>query len=145
MTDAGNKTADTLSQADYAALAELRHTLRRFTAFSEGAAREAGLPPQQHQALLAIKGWPQGQAALSIGALAERLLIAPHTATELVDRLAEAGLVARTADPDDRRRHVLTLTDKSDAVLAQLSKVHLEEIRDMAPRLMDVLQTLADR
>lgn len=135
---------DVLSDADYVALAELRHALRRFTTFSEGAAKAAGLPPQQHQALLAIRGWPQDQA-LTVGALAERLLIAPHTATELVGRLVESGLVEREADPGDRRRQVLKLTEKSEAILAHLSKVHLREIRDMAPRLMDVLKALGAR
>ena len=141
--DIKQKNTDTLNQSDYEALAELRYALRQFTAFSESAAKEAGLPAQQHQALLAIRGWPQGQA-LSIGALAERLLIAPHTATELVDRLVEAGLVKRTADPSDRRRHVLKLTEKSEMVLARLSKVHLQEIRDMAPRLKSVLEALVN-
>jgi DNA-binding MarR family transcriptional regulator len=135
-------STDVLSEADYTALAELRHALRTFSAFSEGAAKTAGLPPQQHQALLAIRGWPEDQTP-TIGALAERLLIAPHTATELVGRLVEAGLVAREADAGDRRRHVLKLTEKSETILAHLSKVHLREIRDMAPRLIGVLQALA--
>jgi DNA-binding MarR family transcriptional regulator len=91
-----------------------------------------------------MKGAPEDQA-VTVGALAERLLIAPQTATELVDRLAEAGLVEREADPTDRRRQVLQLTEKSEAVLADLSKVHLKEIRDMAPRLIGVLQALATR
>lgn len=143
MQPAGTST-DVLTKADYEALAELRHALRRFSAFSEGAAKEAGLPPQQHQALLAMKGAPEDQA-VTIGALAERLLIAPQTATELADRLAEAGLVEREADPTDRRRQVLKLTEKSETVLAHLSKVHLREIRDMAPRLIGVLQALATR
>ncbi|HEY4202389.1 MAG TPA: MarR family winged helix-turn-helix transcriptional regulator [Devosiaceae bacterium] len=133
-----------LTQADYEALASLRQALRRFTAFSEGAAKTAGLPPQQHQALLAIKGAAAGQVT-TVGALAETLLIAPHTATELVDRLADAGLIVRATDPDDRRRHTLQLTVRAETLLAELSQVHLKEIRDLAPRLIAVLQSLAAR
>ena len=101
----------------------------------------AGLPPQQHQALLTIKGHA-GPAPMSVGALAEQLLIAPQTATELVNRLAEAGLVVRMTDAGDRRRQALALTDKAEALLNSLTVVHLREIRQLAPALIDLLQTL---
>ena len=45
---------------------------------------------QQHQALLTIKGHPDG-TPMTMGALARGLMITPHAATELVDRLAEAN------------------------------------------------------
>ncbi|MDQ0563937.1 hypothetical protein QO004_005753 [Rhizobium mesoamericanum] len=70
----------------------LRYTLRRFMDFSTSAAQEEGLLTQQHQALLAIKGH-RGEKAMTDGMLAQRLLIAPHSATELVGRLAVAGYV----------------------------------------------------
>ncbi|MDK1477737.1 helix-turn-helix domain-containing protein, partial [Sinorhizobium sp. 6-117] len=86
-----------LTRADYESLATLRYTLRKFLDFSTSAAQEAGLPPQQHQALLAIKGLPVGET-MTVGMLAEKLLIAPHTATELATRLVKAGYVLRTTD-----------------------------------------------
>ena len=54
-----------MREADYAALAQFRYQLRTFLAFSEAAAQSAGLTPQQHQALLAIKGLaaPTAQAS----------------------------------------------------------------------------------
>ena len=58
------------SDANYAALAEFRYALRKFLAFSESAAKEVGLTSQQHQALLALKGFAQG-GSLSVGDLAE--------------------------------------------------------------------------
>ena len=47
--------ASDLTDTDYAALAEFRFALRRFQVFSEAKAAEAGLTPQQHQTLLAIR------------------------------------------------------------------------------------------
>jgi DNA-binding MarR family transcriptional regulator len=132
---------DTLSGDDYEALANLRFTLRRFMDFSTSAAQEEGLPSQQHQALLAIKGHLAAEA-MTIGMLANRLLIAPHTATELVGRLSTAGLVQRHADLEDKRRQTLTLTEKAEVVLLRLSAVHLKEIREMAPELIVILQRL---
>jgi DNA-binding MarR family transcriptional regulator len=134
-------TKETLGVEDYEALATLRFTLRRFMDFSTSAAQEEGLPSQQHQALLAIKGHLSAEA-MTIGMLANRLLIAPHTATELVGRLSTAGLVQRHADLEDKRRQTLTLTEKAEVVLLRLSAVHLKEIREMAPELIVILQRL---
>jgi DNA-binding MarR family transcriptional regulator len=131
-----------LSQADYEALASLRFALRRFSAFSAAAAHAHGLPPQQHQALLAIRGRPQG-TTMTVGALARSLFVAPHSAAELVGRLVEARLVRRTEDPGDRRRHTLTLTPRAGALLARLSEAHLKEIRTMAPELIGTLKQIA--
>jgi DNA-binding MarR family transcriptional regulator len=131
-----------LSEAEYEALASLRFTLRRFSAFSAAAARAQGLPPQQHQALLAIRGWPEGEA-MTIGALAGHLFVAPHTAAELVGRLVESGLVERVADKRDRRRQTLKLTRRADALLARLSRAHIEEIRHMTPELIRRLRRIA--
>lgn len=132
-----------MRSADYEALSNLRYTLRRFMDFSTSAAQEEGLPTQQHQALLAIKGH-RGEDAMTIGMLAERLLIAPHSATELVGRLVSAGYVSRRADPNDKRRQTLELTDKAEGVLKRLTAIHLTEIREMAPQLIHILKRLQD-
>ncbi|MGO6704870.1 hypothetical protein ACCS33_36715, partial [Rhizobium ruizarguesonis] len=58
------KTAP-LRQEDYEALADLRFALRQFMDFSASAAQSEGLPAQQHQALLAIRG--QRGDAMTIG------------------------------------------------------------------------------
>lgn len=135
------KPKNDLTDADYEALSNLRYTLRRFMDFSASAAQEEGLPAQQHQALLAIRGH-RGEDAMTIGLLAERLLIAPHSATELVGRLVTAGYVSRQTDPADKRRQTLELTEKADDVLRRLTAIHLTEIREMAPQLIDILQGL---
>jgi DNA-binding MarR family transcriptional regulator len=128
-----------VTKSDYEALAAFRHALRRFVVFSEGAAAAEGVPPQQHQALLAIKGHPSGEA-ISIGELAESLVIRHNTAVELSDRLDAAGLVTRRQSTEDRRRMLLSLTPKADAVLAQLSATHLDELRQITPLLIDLLR-----
>lgn len=134
--------AESLSRSDYETLAAFRHALRRFAAFSSAAAQSAGLTTHQHQALLAIKGHP-GPGAPTVGALAEQLLVAPHTAAELVGRLEAAGLVVKRADPADRRRVALALTDEAEAALARLTLVHRREILEMTPRLRSLLEQLA--
>ncbi len=123
-----------LSREDYAAIAAFRYRLRQFLAFSEAAAAAAGLPPQQHQALLAIAGHA-GPGAPTVGLLAEQLLVAPHTAAELVSRMADAALLIRTQSAQDRRRTELALTPKATGLLRQLTEAHLRELRQLQPVL----------
>lgn len=131
-----------LSQADYEALAAFRHALRGFAAFSEAAAHTRGLTPQQHQALLAIKGSPGGAPA--VGDLAEHLLIRPNSAVELVDRLERMGLVQRQSDPEDGRRVQVTLTTEAEQVLHDLTAAHVRELRAIRPTLLRLLERFAE-
>ena len=59
------------------------------------AALQAGLTPQQRQALLTIRGFST-RDPLSIGDLADFLLIQPHTAVGLVDRMTKLELISRS-------------------------------------------------
>jgi DNA-binding MarR family transcriptional regulator len=122
------------SQSDYSALAEFRYVLRRFLDFSEKAARKAGLTPRQHQALLVIKGYRGGEP-ISVGDLAERLVIHHHSAVELANRLVESGLVARLQDENDQRRVLLSLTELANERLEALSGAHLDELSRIGPLL----------
>lgn len=123
---------------DYKALAQLRLELRKFLAFSEDAAHKAGLPPQQHQALLAIKGLA-GPELTSVGDLARVLLIRHHTAVELTTRMTRLGLLTRTVDASDARRVLLKLTSRGERKLQALSKIHLEELHAVGPTLVHIL------
>ena len=130
-----------LSDRDYESLATFRRELRRFLAFSEEAARSAGLTPAHHQLLLAIRGHAGG--APSISDVADALRVKLHSATELVARAEVKGLVTREhTDPDDARRAVLALTDEGAAKLADLSTVHREELRRFRDQLADILGQL---
>ncbi len=124
--------------ADYAALAQFRYELRKFLAFSERAAREEGLTSQQHQALLAIKGFSLDHP-LSVGDLAKYLLIQNHSAVELVDRMSKLGLLVRAADPADGRRILVRLSAEGERRLNRLSKAHLDELGAAGTALADHL------
>jgi DNA-binding MarR family transcriptional regulator len=130
--------AAALSREQYAALADFRFRLRRFLAFSEAAAARVGLPPQQHQALLTLAGHV-GRSPATVGLLAEQLLIAPHSAAELVARMVEAGLLTKARAVEDRRRSALSLTPRAEALLKTLTDAHLEELRGLAPALAEAL------
>jgi DNA-binding MarR family transcriptional regulator len=130
-------TRKPLTETDYRNLAEFRYLLRQFLAFSEDAARRASLSPQQHQALLAIKG---SGGRLTVGELAVRLAIKPNSAVGLADRLVESELVLRQTGSKDRRKVELTLTAIASRKLADLSQSHRTELRRLAPILAPLLK-----
>jgi|SRR6476619_1206911 len=136
----GGPMVDELHQDEYRTLADIRFELRRFLKFSERAAREEGLTTRQHQALLAICAAPPD--GMVIRELAERMLLKPHTVTELVDRMEQAKLVQRQQDDEDARQVRVVLTDAGSAMLALLSSAHRSELRRLRPLLTALLAKL---
>jgi DNA-binding MarR family transcriptional regulator len=130
-----------LTPADYEALGEFRYQIRRFVRFSEEAAREAGVEPQHHQLMLAVKAAGKGEAP-HIGHLAERLQIQHHSAVELVDRLVKKVLVTRTRSEEDRREVHVQLTARGERTLEQLTFHTRAELRSAAPALVTILRKL---
>ena len=124
-----------LSRIEYEMLAAFRYALRQFLHFSEEAAHAAGLTPQHHQALLAIKGYP-GREVVTVGELAERLQLRHHSAVGLVDRLMAEKLVTRVRSAQDRRRVLVQLTERGEQVLEQLSWAHAEQLKRQGPELI---------
>jgi DNA-binding MarR family transcriptional regulator len=123
-----------LTDPEYQRLLEFRTGIRRFLRWSEQQASEVGLTGTQHQLLLAIRGHddPLGP---TVGDVANYLLLRHHSAVGLVDRAEAAGLVTRVADREDQRVVRLRLTALGTRRLRQLSRLHLEELRRVGPRL----------
>ena len=121
-------------------MAEFRFQIRSFLHFSENAAKDAGVEPQQHQALLVVKALEP--EAARIGTIAERLQLRHHSAVGLVDRLEESGLVKRIRLASDRRSAQVRLTKKGERVLRELTIHHREELRSAIPALIESLAAI---
>ena len=130
-----------LIKAQYEALAAFRYALRQFIRFSEEAAQAAGITAQQHQALLAIKGFP-GRDSVTVGELAERLQLRHHSAVGLIDRLVAEKLVSRAPSPEDRRQVLVQLTDRGESMLEKLTSVHRDQLRQIGPEIQQLLERL---
>lgn len=129
---------------DYVALARFRQLIRRFLVFSEEAARAAGLQPQQHQLLLALKGLPAGLRP-TIVALSERLQLKHHTVVGLIDRMIRAGVLIRGRDQADRREVLVRITAKGERMLRGLSMIHREELRRVGREILPALEKIVGR
>ena len=129
------------NQTDFQAMAELRYQIRRFLRFSENAARQAGIEPQQHQLLLAVRGLPDSLKP-TIGVLAERMQLQHHSTVELIDRLVDRGLLCRLRATEDRRQVLIKLTRDGEEFLQSLSLHHLQELQSTGPKFVKILQDL---
>jgi DNA-binding MarR family transcriptional regulator len=128
---------------DFRSMAELRYQIRRFLRFSENAARQAGIEPQQHQLLLAVRGLPDGVKP-TIGVLAERMQLQHHSTVELIDRLVGRGFLCRLRATDDRRQVLVKLTHDGESFLKKLSLHHLQELQSAGPKFVKMLQSLLE-
>jgi DNA-binding MarR family transcriptional regulator len=133
-----------LSSAEYQELADLRHQIRRFLHFSEGAALAVGLEPRQHQALLAIKARP-GDQRYSVSALAKSLFLRHQSTVGLVDRMEARKLIRRSPDAHDGRQVILSLTRHGEETLRRLSLTHRAELEQSAPDLAKALRAVIRR
>lgn len=129
------------SPSDYAALGELRYRIRHFLRFSELAARQEGLEPQQHQLLLAVRSLEEPEGP-TVGQIADWLLVRHHSAVGLIDRLEDHKLVERVRAAEDRRQVRVRLTAQGEHKLQRLSLSHREELRSSGPRLVEALGEL---
>ncbi len=69
-------------------------------------------------------------AGVRLRDLAERLRIAPRSATDVVDQLESRGLVERAADPADRRAVRIRLTDAGRGLLRRVHEARRTEAAD---------------
>lgn len=125
-------------------MAELRYQIRRFLRFSENAAREAGIEPQQQQLLLAVKGLPDGMKP-TVSVLAERMQLQHHSTVGLIDRLVDRGLLIRLRATDDKRQVLIKLSRDGEECLRRLALHHLHELQSVGPKFVAVLQGLLNQ
>lgn len=136
-----------LGDADYQALAAFRFAIREFLAFSQQGALDHGITAQQHQALLAIRSHA-GDSPMTLGELADSLLIKSHSAVGLVSRLEERDLVIRRPSPSDRRIALLELRPRGAEILEAISLrniAKIDETSEILAHILQVARSMAER
>ena len=88
--------------------------------------------------------WQEEQ--ISLREVADRTGLAATTLTSMIDRMEAAGLVRRTAAPDDRRKTLLALTEKARelqpdymAVSAQMNSIFYKGFSEEEIRLCETV------
>lgn len=98
------------------------------------------LTPYQFRALGTVGGGGHGRShevheraaedGMRLKDIAERLRIAPRSATEVIDQLEAKGLVERRPDPDDRRATRISLTPAGLALRDEVREARRREAGD---------------
>jgi len=105
-------------------IAQARHVVRKVLRIVDERAKESGLEPLQHQALLQIYGTVSGD--LHVNGIADRLDIAPAFASRLTKELEQRGLVSRAQSQSDRRVVTVAATPAGIELLRQIdAEVHV--------------------
>ena len=126
-----------IGREDLAALAQFRRALRRFLHFTEKTAREFGLTPQQHQALLAVRRDPNRDWA-SLTEIADAMQIRHNAIVGLVDRCEALGLLMRSRDPEDGRVVRVSLTELGESKLIGITNRNIHELKALGALTRDL-------
>jgi MarR family transcriptional regulator, 2-MHQ and catechol-resistance regulon repressor len=87
---------------------------------------EVGIPLVWFDVLIHVGGAPEGR--LTMSRLSTDVALTTGGVTRLVDRMVEAGLVARQNCPKDRRSVHVILTDEGHAMLGRAIAEHIAGI-----------------
>ncbi len=96
----------------------LNDTARLFRRAFNARTRDSGITALQWRLITYLKR----HESIRQGPLADLIEVEPITLSRMVDRLAEAGLVERHADPTDRRAWQLYLTPRAHALLGDMRR-----------------------
>ena len=103
------------------------HQVRALRGVAEGAGGGIGSGAGARAAAGSVA---DDDAGVRLRDLAERLRIAPRSATDVVDQLESRGLVERAADPADRRAVRIRLTDAGRGLLRRVHEARRTEAAD---------------
>jgi DNA-binding MarR family transcriptional regulator len=112
--------------------------------------QRAGITHAEFEVLLILGR--AGADGRSMRAISQERVLSSGGATRLIDRMEQAGLVARIADPDDRRGRRVTLTRKGENVAVEAARLHIANVQrhfldavpaDHRDRLIEDLRTVS--
>ena len=96
----------------------LRHARTAYGLAMRRALEEAGYEDVPKNGLYVIGGLALGAGDVPLASLIRDLRISKQAAGQLVDTLVHRGYLARNVDEQDRRRLIVTLTDRGRAAAA---------------------------
>lgn len=101
------------------------------------------------RALRAVERCEQSGAGASVGDVADYMAIEHSTASRLVGRIVELGLLIKSSAPDDQRRCLLTLTQRGRQgltdVTARRRQLVAEAVTEWPAGDLETLLALLDR
>ena len=119
-------------------LVAIRRIVRAIELRSQVLVAKHGLTGPQ----IAVLRLVERTSSITPTALARELRVSQPTASGLVDRLVQRGLLLRVLVPEDRRKHAVRLSEKGQAAVAQAPSLFQDEFKDRLRRLENWEQTM---
>jgi DNA-binding MarR family transcriptional regulator len=113
----------------------LRHARGTYGRAMRRALEEAGYEDIPKNGMYVIGGMAMGADGLPLGQLVKELGVSKQAAGQLVDMLVLRGYIDRAADPNDRRKLTVTLTERGRAAAAIQKGVVKKIDGDLATRV----------
>lgn len=108
-----------------AAASEMTQAWHAFEQFASRHLRKQGLTPAQFSVLSALGA----VKTLSCKALSEQTGITKGSLTGIIDRLEANGLAQRVTSQEDRRSHLVNLTDEGRATFERVAERHFAHLQ----------------
>jgi DNA-binding MarR family transcriptional regulator len=77
------------------------------------------------------------ESPMTMGELGKCLMVTGGSITGLTDRLEAGGLVRRIANPQDRRSHLIKLTEKGRSSFVQMAVEHADWLKQIFAAMSD--------
>jgi DNA-binding MarR family transcriptional regulator len=97
--------------------------LARHEAVRSGHAARIGLVGIEYTVLISIRHLAVEETDVGVNRVAEHLFLSGAFVTTVTNKLVKRGLIYKLPDPNDRRRVRLEVSDKGNALLAELAPV----------------------
>jgi Transcriptional regulators len=94
-------------------------------------AKSKELSPSQLGTLLHLKK----DRAQGVAGLGDKMSVTSAAASQMIDRLVQAGFVERAEDEEDRRAKLISLTGKGEKTIEEFGRERQAWIRSLAKRL----------
>lgn len=119
-------------------LINLRRIMQAISLHSRTLVKQVGLTGPQ---LVFLKAVDKG-GELSMGAIAKSISLSQATATGILERMVRRGLVTRQRSSSDKRRVMIRITPKGEAILAQAPPLMQASFLDQLDSLEEWEQTM---
>ena len=131
-------------QPNYKAMAELRYQIRRFLRFSENAARQAGIEPQQHQLLLSCQRFTRRTSSQPSACWRKECSYSTTAPWNSSTDWSKGASCSDSAPQTTGDNVLVKLTRDGEGFLQKLSLHHLQELQSAGPTFVKVLQSLIE-
>lgn len=108
-----------------ATVGEMTQAWHAFEQFASRHLRKQGLTPAQFAVLTALAA----ATALPCKVLSEQTGITKGSLTGIIDRLEQSGLAYRFTSTEDRRSHLVNLTDEGRATFERVAEKHFAHLQ----------------